>query len=170
MNKNPDPNCQPTVCQGDTVIDGPKDVMLYSGHADQTISCSQVSACFYGKEYLSLVSAVQADTSNSMAQYSGIKDVNTNDYSDALSALGKALTQTTSQLVEKSQFTLTRVPAGNFTVQLTIQHADGSSDVIPAGDFTVAGNVVTVTMPGFPGNLLTTDQLLVSYLPVTVMN
>lgn len=84
------------------------------------------------------------------------------DYSPLLDAIGLVIVS------KKAVFTLTRAPTTVEEMIVWVLHADGSRTVIQPSQFTVVGNVLTITDEDFLLTLTSTDRILVNYQPRSV--
>jgi len=88
-------------------------------------------------------------------------DLASTDYSPVLNAIGTQLT------LQKGTFTLQRAPTGQEDTIVEVVHADGSITVIPASDYAINGNILTITDLNTILTFQSTDQIVINYQPKT---
>jgi hypothetical protein len=86
-------------------------------------------------------------------------DISSSDYSPLLNQIGQTL------LLQKSTFTLSRVPTSSELMIITLIHADSTSEVIPSSDYTISGSSVIITDQALVLSFVSTDQLSINYEP-----
>ena len=99
--------------------------------------------------------------SNLVGNGSFAMDLSVSDYTPILNALGQSI------LLKKSTFTLQRAPTGYEEMILSVVHADGSRTVVQPSQYTITGNVITITDQNLVLNLGATDKINVNYQPKT---
>ena len=140
-------------------------IVALTGASIQTLSANRtqddsmagalhITAVDRGDRYLALGTAVG---NGSLAL-----DIGDSDYSGILEEIGQSIIQ------KSGTFTLARAPDTNEAVVVTVIHADGTTTTIPASDYTVTGNVLTITDLATILSLQSTDQIGISYEPSTV--
>ncbi len=88
-------------------------------------------------------------------------DISSTDYSQILTTIGNTIIQ------KKGTFTLTYAPSGGETMTVTVQHANGTSTIIPSTSYTVSGNTLTITDLNVVLGFQSTDQIVINYQPST---
>jgi hypothetical protein len=101
---------------------------------------------------------------NLVGGYSNTYDIGagTTDYSPILSSIGNAI------ISQKSTFTLTRAPTNQEEMIVTLVHANGTSQVIPASEYTISGNEIIITDQALVLSFSSTDTIAINYQPKTV--
>jgi hypothetical protein len=88
-------------------------------------------------------------------------DLSSSDYSPILNAIGTELT------VQKGTFTLQRAPTNQEDTIVEVVHANGSITIIPASDYAINGNILTITDLNTILSFVSTDQIVINYQPKT---
>ena len=90
-------------------------------------------------------------------------DLNSPDYSPVLDTIGQSILQ------KKSTFTLTRAPTTSEDTIVTIMHQDGTTQLVTAAHYAIAGNNLTITDQDLLLSLSSTDQITINYQPKTLL-
>jgi hypothetical protein len=89
-------------------------------------------------------------------------DLTQSDYTPLLSQVGLNILQA------KAQLTLKRAPTSQEAVNLVIVHADHTTTQVQPSQFTVSGNILTITDLTVIQGFSSTDQIQVTYEPATI--
>ncbi len=88
-------------------------------------------------------------------------DLSSTDYSPILNAIGTEITK------QKGTFTLQRAPTGQENTIVEVLHANGTYTTIPANDYSITGNILTITDLNTILSFASTDQIVINYQPTT---
>lgn len=86
-------------------------------------------------------------------------DLGASDYSPLLDQIGQAI------IAKRSTFPLSRIPTSQEDMIVTLIHADGSSTIIPASQYTISGSNIVITDQTLVLSFAATDKINVNYQP-----
>lgn len=98
---------------------------------------------------------------NLVGNGSAAMDLAAEDYSPILDTIGAAIVR------KMSTFTLSRAPTGSEDMIVSINHANGSSTVIPPEKYTIEGNSIVIDSAIVLG-FASTDRISINYEPKSV--
>ncbi len=90
-------------------------------------------------------------------------DLTATDYSPMLDQIGQAIVE------KKAVFQLNREPTAEEDMLVFVRHADGSVTYLKYDQFTVSGNLLTITDLDFVLSLSVSDQIVINYQPKSVL-
>jgi hypothetical protein len=88
-------------------------------------------------------------------------DLASSDYSGVLNSIGEELT------TQKGTFTLNRAPTSQEQTIVEVAHGDGSVTVINSSQYSLNGNILTITDINVILSFASTDTIVVNYQPLT---
>jgi hypothetical protein len=130
---------------------------------DQTVVSDSTAAG--GNEGLLMWSADRGDRyiqlSQAVTPGSQALDLASSDYSGVLNTIGEQLT------AQKGTFTLNRAPTSQEQTIVEVVHQDGSVTIINANQYSLNGNILTITDLNVILSFVSTDSIVVNYQPLT---
>jgi hypothetical protein len=88
-------------------------------------------------------------------------DLASSDYSGVLDAIGNEITQ------QKGTFTLARAPTSQEQTIVEVVHVDGSITVVNTNQYSLSGNILTITDLNLILSFVSTDSIVINYQPLT---
>lgn len=120
---------------------------------DTTVGTLKTKAVERGERYLALGNLVgNGSLSMNLAE---------TDYTPILNTIGQSIIE------KKSVFTLDRAPTGSEDMIIRVNHADGTSTIIPESKYLIDGKSIRITDEDFVLGLSRTDTIAINYQPKT---